>query len=362
MNADVNSRLCRIDLRRIRLPLITPYRLSYRTFEEFEPILVEARDQSGRSGFGEGHISPGSSSETRSGGWAFASRLAAALIGRSCAEAKSAVEAELQMSPVAATALITAIEMLQGHSLLDVPEPARLPLLSPVNASEANEIETEIEDKLEQGFRTFKVKVGKDLKADLQRLSAIQKAVAGRAALRVDANRGFDQRDAVRFATRIDPNGVELFEQPCAAEDWDANAAVARESAVPVMLDEPICGIEDIERAAGLAGVGYVKLKLKRFGGLSRLHAALRLARDLGLQPVLGDGLGSEPMCWMEACVARSTIDNAGEFNGYLKPSERLFRVPLGFEDGNLVLAAGPGPQLDQEQLAKLTLECVRYQ
>lgn len=358
----MNARLCQIVLRRIRLPLMTPYRLSYRTFEEFEPILVELRDDSGRSGFGEGHISPGSSSETPAGGWAFARRLADAIHKLTPAQAIALVETELDASPVAATALTTAIEMLEGHPLLDVPESTRLPLLSPVNGLEPSEIETEIKQKLRQGFKTFKVKVGKDAEADLERLAAIQEAVAGMATLRVDANRGFDQQDAVRFATRIDPQSVELFEQPCAADDWDANAAVARASTVPVMLDEPICGVSDIERAATLDGVGYVKLKLKRFGGLSRLHAALQRARSLGLKTVLGDGLGGEPMCWMEACVARSTIDNAGEFNGFLKPSERLFRTPLGFEDGNLVLSAGSRPELDPEQLAKLTLECVRWQ
>jgi hypothetical protein len=34
------------------------------------------------------------------------------------------------------------------------------------------------------------------------------------------------------------------------------------------------------------------------------------------MEPVLGDGL-SEIGCWMEACVARTTIHNAGEFNGF---------------------------------------------
>lgn len=357
----MSARLSQIVLRRLRLPLITPYRLSYRTFEEFEPILVEVRDDSGRTGFGEGHISPGSSSETRAGGWAFAQRLAKEIHGGSTADAIARVEAEFQLSPVAATALTTAIEMLEGHPLLDVPETVRLPLLSPVNALDPREIEKEIGLKLERGFRTFKVKVGKDAEADLERLVAIQTAVAGKATLRVDANRGFEKQAAVRFARRIDPYCVDLFEQPCAADDWEANAAVAGVSTVPVMLDEPICSIDDIERAAGIDGVGYVKLKLKRFGGLSRLHAALRRAGELGLEPVLGDGLGSEPMCWMEACVARSTIDNAGEFNGFLKSSEHVFKVPLGFDNGHLLLNAGPRPELDPQQLERLTLECRRW-
>ncbi len=58
-------RIHEISLYRVELPLTTPYRLSYRTFESFQPILVELRDDAGRIGWGEQHISPGSSAETR---------------------------------------------------------------------------------------------------------------------------------------------------------------------------------------------------------------------------------------------------------------------------------------------------------
>ena len=58
-------KLQEITLRTVRLPLIRPYVLCYRSFTEFEPIIVEARDSDGRTDWGEGHISPGSSSETR---------------------------------------------------------------------------------------------------------------------------------------------------------------------------------------------------------------------------------------------------------------------------------------------------------
>src|SRR3546814_17636975 len=60
-----------IVLRRLRLPLIRPYRLAYRTFEECEPYMGEVEDEEGRKGFADAHISPKSSSETRAGGWQF---------------------------------------------------------------------------------------------------------------------------------------------------------------------------------------------------------------------------------------------------------------------------------------------------
>ena len=347
-------------IRQLRLPLLTPYRLSYHTFSTFEPILVCVTDSDGRFGFGEGHISPGSSSETREQGWAFCLGQASKLIGSSVEEAVSILNDVYWQSPVAATALMAAIEMLGGHELLEVDQPISLPLLTPFNALTYNEIDDEVENRLAQGFKTFKLKVGKDVESDIARATQIQKAVGGRAILRIDANRGYNQEDACRFVQALDPTGVALFEQPCASDDWDANAAVAKASDIPLMLDEPICSIADIERAATLENVGFCKLKLKRFGGLENLHTALLRVRELGMEPVLGDGLSSEPGCWMEACVARSTINNAGEFNGFLKPSVTLFKQPLHFADGHLHLQPGK-PELDDDKLQTLTIEQVIF-
>src|ERR1700738_2044113 len=172
-------RLHEISLRTVRLPLIRPYVLSYRTFTEFEPISVEVRDGDGRVGWGEGHISPGSSSETREGGWAFCREHAQAVVGKDTGAAKAMIGAHAGASKVAATALITAIEMLEDHPALRIEREARLPLLTPFNSSAPEEIAAEVERRLEEGFRTFKIKVGKDADADARRVTAIQQAIAG---------------------------------------------------------------------------------------------------------------------------------------------------------------------------------------
>jgi L-alanine-DL-glutamate epimerase-like enolase superfamily enzyme len=318
------------------------------------------RDESGRAAFGEGHISPGSSRETREGGWAFCLEWSARMAGTGCADAAGPIEAAMDESPVAASALLTAMEMLAGHPLLEVESEVRLPLVTPTHGLGAAEIEAEVEARLAEGFRTFKVKVGKDAAADLERVRLIQRVVNDRATLRLDANRAYTREDGCRFAVGLNPDRIELFEQPCAAEDWEANAAVARVSPVPLMLDEAICSLADIERAGETDGVAFCKLKLKRFGSLGRLETALCRVRDLGMEPVLGDGLSSEPGCWMEACVARSTIRNAGEFNGFLKPRTRLFETPLEFEDGAVLLRPGGPPRLDGARLDAVTVDSVR--
>jgi L-alanine-DL-glutamate epimerase-like enolase superfamily enzyme len=354
-------RLEEVKLRTVRLPLLRPYVLSYRTFTEFEPIIVEARDGDGRVGWGEGHISPGSSSETREGGWTFCREHAASIVGKSTVEAKAMVAADVGASKVAATALLTAIEMLEDHPLLTVDRQTKLPLLTPFNSSTPREIQQEVEQRLEDGFRTFKIKVGKSVDDDIARVKATQHAIGGRAVIRLDANRAYSEPDACRFAAALDPSGIELFEQPCRAEDWEANANVARVSPVPVMLDEPICDVADVKRAGGIPNVGFCKLKLKRFGGLDLLREALDAVSECGMEPVLGDGLSSELGCWMEACVARVTIRNAGEFNGFLKPKVRLFSQPLCFVAGELILPAGFTPTIDADVLAAHEVACERF-
>lgn len=355
------STIRRVTLTRLRQPLIRPYRLSYRTFEEFEPYLVEVEASDGRVGFADGHVSPGSSSETREGAWAFLAGEIEASIGRGIAETKAAVLSRFEESKVAATALVTALEVLEGHASLSIGKSQRLPLLTPINALEPKAIAAEIEEWIGQGFRTFKVKVGKDVEADLARVAVIQKAAAGRATLRLDANRAFSRADGVRFARDLDPTGIELFEQPCDSDDWEANAAVAAASRVPLMLDEPICTLADIDRAATIPGVGFCKLKLKRFGSLDRLIVGLDRVRARGMKAVLGDGLGSEIHGWLEACSAIGRIGNAGEFNGFLKPRDRLLAEPLEFRNGALELPAGYRARLDRTAVERFTVQTRRF-
>jgi L-alanine-DL-glutamate epimerase-like enolase superfamily enzyme len=127
------------------------------------------------------------------------------------------------------------------------------------------------------------------------------------------------------------------------------------------MLDESIYTAADIERAATIQGVGFVKLKLKKIGSVEMLRDALDRIRGLGLQPVMGDGVAVEIACWMEACVARTTIANAGEMNGFLKPVARLFAEPLPFVNGAIELPGGYRPQLDPAQYARHVTRSERF-
>ena len=342
----------RLNLYRLEVPLATPYKLSFGPVTRFDTIVVEAQDGEGRVGLGEATLLTGYTDETIDGAWELMQRLAAGfpgLVPERCVELVASV---VEAAPFAATGLTTAMEMLQSSAWLRVNDATRVPLLGVVNGTEARELEVEVTRLLDEGFGTLKVKVGFDADQDARRVRLIQRIVAGRCLLRLDANQGYDREQGCAFAAALDPEGVELFEQPCAAGDWDGALAVAAVSAVPMMLDESIYGMDDIERAARLGAARFIKLKLMKMGSLESLARGIRRIRELGMEPVLGNGVACEVGCWMEACVARTLITNAGEMNGFLKPVTRLLAEPLRFADGALVLAAGSVPRLEPQAVA----------
>lgn len=348
-----------IALRLLRLPLKEPYKLALGTVTDFDTILAQV-SAGARTGVGEATILTGYTDETVGTSWALAVETAGNLPGISSEAAKAAVMSGLDDAPFTATALTTAIEMLEGHPALQLEQSAQVPLLAGINATDEDGIEDEIERAVAAGFGTLKLKVGFDVESDLQRMRFIQDCNSGRAQLRIDANQGYNRHDGCRFASKVNPADIELLEQPCHADDWESLEAVATVTAVPLMLDESIYSVADIERAARI-GASFVKLKLMKFVSLERLEQGLALISDLGMEPVLGNGVASDIGCWMEACVASRQIRNAGEMNGFLRQAEPLARAPLDVVDGALQLTPGGAPDLCEAALERATIATAHF-
>jgi L-alanine-DL-glutamate epimerase-like enolase superfamily enzyme len=128
------------------------------------------------------------------------------------------------------------------------------------------------------GFRCFKVKVGRDFRADHAALRAVAAAVSG-ARFRLDANAGFSAHDALALLDLVGSDGLvlECFEQPCAREDLAGMAEVTARSPVPVVADESFRGAEDLDRLSAARAAHGVNLKLAKLGGP---FAAVTLARE----------------------------------------------------------------------------------
>ena len=141
----------------------------------------------------------------------------------------------------------------------------------------------------ERGFRCFKVKVGLDLSIDLQALVAIVAAVPD-CVLRLDANGGYTQAQAVNLCKQIDrlQLPVQCFEQPCATEDLAAMAAVTNASPFDVIADESCKTMQDLDGLLDTDSCNGINLKLVKTGGLRQCYAIGMRARANGLSLMVG--------------------------------------------------------------------------
>jgi L-Ala-D/L-Glu epimerase len=344
----------RVDVHRLEIPLERPYRLAFGPVTHYDTLVVTVTGRNGRVGHGEATLLTGYTDETIDAGHALARDIARQLPGIASTAACARLASIGERSPFIATAFHTALDMALGHPLLSPAAGTRVAILGLLQGADEAELRDHFARLVADGYRTIKVKVGFDVARDLAALATIQSIVGGRVPIRVDANQGYSAAEAVAFIDAVDPAGIELFEQPCAAGDRDAHrraAAAAAKAGLPLMLDESIYGLADIEAAASEQACRFIKVKLMKFIGIDALARAIGRIRALGMVPVLGNGVACDLSCWMEACVAARFIDNAGEMNGFLKARRTLFAKPLVFVDGAIVLDAAQ-PALDPDMLA----------
>lgn len=343
---------------RLEVPLTKPYRLAFGSVERYDSIIVAATDRAGRSGLGEATVLTGYTDETIDDAWRVAREFAARVAAESREARLASVFALAETHPFTATAFGTALEMLDASD--DIAASAAVPLVGLLDAQGDEAIAAQFEALLAAGYGTVKIKVGFDVDADAKFVRAVQRAGRGRARIRIDANQGYTAEQGVAFVRALDPHAIELFEQPCAAGDWDAHLRVARAAAVPLMLDESIYGIPDIEKAASLECAQFIKVKLMKCVTLESLTAAIARIRALGMQPVLGNGVACDLGCWLEARIAAGHIDNAGEMNGFLKTEASLLDRRLVFESGSIKLEPGYLPGLNLESVKRYCVESLR--
>lgn len=320
---------------KLRLPLTVPYRLAFGEQTHFDVLLVAARGDGG-FGWGEATILPGYTDETMDQSWSLAKELTERCL--TTGELTTACDALLRQAPFTATAFLTALDWLDGHPILK--RTGRFDLLGTVNgkADHCAELEQEIQNLLDRGYKTLKVKIGWEPDADLKQVDTIRRIVRGRAKLRIDGNQGYSCDQAIYFLRHLDPDDIELVEQPCAADDWESAKALVSVSKVPLMLDESIYSLDEIDRAADLKCADYIKLKLMKFGRLDTLDKGLRRIADRGMKAVLGNGVATDLGCWMELCVAIGMVSTAGEMNGFLKTPVQLLVPRLKCDGASVIL------------------------
>ena len=132
-------------------------------------------------------------------------------------------------------------------------------------------------EAVERGFESLKIKVGKDIGVDIERIKAIYAAVEDRALLRLDANQGWTAKQAVYALQTLEDAGVrlELVEQPVKAQDLEGLKYVTERVHTPIMADESVFGPTQVIELIRMRAADIINIKLMKTGGISNaIHIA----------------------------------------------------------------------------------------
>lgn len=108
-----------------------------------------------------------------------------------------------------------------------------------------DEMKNRIQEKLEEGYTSIKLKVGAiDFESELNLIKHIrQQFNAELVEIRLDANGAFSADDAPEKLKRISEYDVHYIEQPIKPGNWEQMAAIVEKSPVKIALDEELIGL-----------------------------------------------------------------------------------------------------------------------
>ncbi|ADV44686.1 o-succinylbenzoate synthase [Bacteroides helcogenes] len=145
-----------------------------------------------------------------------------------------------------------------------------------------------IEEKIQQGFRCIKLKIGAiDFEKELELLAYIRRHFTPRQiVLRVDANGAFSPVEALEKLHRLSEFDLHSIEQPIRAGQWQEMAKLCASSSLPIALDEELIGVNKRERKIELLETicpQYIVLKPSLHGGISGSEEWMELATERGI-------------------------------------------------------------------------------
>ena len=241
-----------------------------------------------------------------------------------------------------------------------------MPCNATLVAGKAEAVAADAERWAQDGFSTFKLKLGAEsvetplqgefsqTHVDVAQVQAVREAVGPSARIRVDVNAAWDLETARRRLGELEPYGIELAEQP--VETLEELAELAGATSIPLAADESVATLGEAERAAALGACAYTGIKLSKVGGP---EAALAIA-DI-LPAYVTSALDGPVGIAAAAQVALSLAETGHPERLHLAhglATQRLFASTVAavegeVRDGMLHLPPGPGlgVEIDEDAL-----------
>jgi L-alanine-DL-glutamate epimerase-like enolase superfamily enzyme len=212
----------------------------------------------------------------------------------------------------------------------------------------------QVQGWVDQGFRSVKLKVGRDAVADLERVELVRSVAGPNAEVMVDANGANNPQDAVLWAHRYRERGVTYFEEPVSSQDLRGLAHV-REHApagMAVAAGEYGWNLPYFQQMLDADAVHILQADVTRCGGITNLLRidGLCKARCLPFSAHCAPAVSAHVCCAMETVVHIEYFFDHYRiegmlFDGTLDPSEGLLTPDRS--------RPGLGLELNREQAAR---------
>lgn len=343
-----------VELRRIAMQLVTPFRTSFGEEAARDILVVALRFENGTVGWGEcvAMREPLYSSEFVDGAQlVIADHLLPRLVtAPSLAAADVAGRlAPISGHPMAKAALEMAVldAQLRAASLgyADFLGATRRRVPSGVSVGIFDTLEAllmAVEGYVDDGYQRIKLKIEPGW--DIEPVAAVRRLIGPDMLLQVDANTAYGRRD-IDHLGRLDEFDLVLIEQPLAEDDLLGHAELARRISTPVCLDESICSVANAADAIDLGAAEIINIKPGRVGGYLEARRIHDLCLDRGV-PVWCGGM-------LETGIGRAANAALATLPGFTLPgdisaSSRFYASdivvePITVSDGEIEVPRGPG-------------------
>jgi L-alanine-DL-glutamate epimerase-like enolase superfamily enzyme len=229
-------------------------------------------------------------------------------------QAKAAIDCALH--EIAARALGVPLCTFFGGKLR-----TEFPVLRVLSLKQPEEMAAKARELVDAGYRDIKIKVDGRVDLDAARVRAIRDEVGPEIRLTIDANQAYTPKGAIRLASKVAHLGVEIFEQPCYADDHAGLKFVTDHSPIAVEADESAGSVRDVFRLVSGRIVDLVSLKVPKLGGLRNTIAAARICEAADIPCRLGAHVGPRLLTAQAMHVAASlpSLSFACEFGEFVR-------------------------------------------
>jgi L-alanine-DL-glutamate epimerase-like enolase superfamily enzyme len=150
-----------------------------------------------------------------------------------------------------------------------------------------NMARTAVQLKL-KGCRIIKMKLGKGVHEDVERVKHIREAVGTEMILRMDANQGWSFDEALFALGEIAQYQVEFCEQPMRTWYDDRLPELHANSPIKIMADESCYNHHDARKLINSASCSYLNIKFSKSGGILEAQKIHKIALQSGVKCMMG--------------------------------------------------------------------------